>query len=228
VLLIFEYHRTFPSNEFNGYNSFNEYYKNTSRSSVSRNDDLLNPLLLSITNAPFSLPLHDNDIGIPTSQVPESTVEVEPTEPPVKGAIDYVLLPLLFMGVAGPLFVVMYVVVAAIESKLPPNNQLKSTEDRHLQTHYLDVSSLFENAQPVFSILMSSMSRAIDSDQCKEKIACKLSSYTRNLRVYSWFYYMENIARMFLPRRFANSYASAMKSDDFDEKCVKYRCSFIS
>lgn len=40
--------------------------------------------------------------------------------PAIKGSIDYVLIPLILIGIAGPIFVVLYVVLGSFEAKLSP------------------------------------------------------------------------------------------------------------
>jgi hypothetical protein len=148
----------------------------------------------------------------------------EPTEPPVKGAIDYVLLPLLFLGVAGPLFVVIYVVVAVIESRLTPNNQLKS-----LHTNYIDMSSVFQSARPAINILYESVSRAIDSEQCKEQVACQMGSYVQPLEKYMSLDYFERVMRMLVPRRYFRSLKVLVDSskNGSEQVCSKYNCIFM-
>jgi len=41
----------------------------------------------------------------------------------IKGAIDYILLPLAMLGITGPIFVIMYIVMASVEFRLPQNIQ---------------------------------------------------------------------------------------------------------
>ncbi|CAL8113790.1 unnamed protein product [Orchesella dallaii] len=53
----------------------------------------------------------------------EDVVEGRETDEPIKGAIDYILLPLAMLGITGPIFVIMYIVMASVEFRLPPNTQ---------------------------------------------------------------------------------------------------------
>jgi len=43
-----------------------------------------------------------------------------PPPPPLKGSVDYILIPLILIGLAGPIFVVLYVILGAFEAKLSP------------------------------------------------------------------------------------------------------------
>lgn len=53
------------------------------------------------------------DIGGPSGPLP-------PPPPTIKGSIDYILIPLILIGIAGPIFVVLYVILGAYESRLSP------------------------------------------------------------------------------------------------------------
>lgn len=47
----------------------------------------------------------------------------DPLPPPpqsIKGSVDYILIPLVLIGLAGPIFVVLYVILGAFEAKLSP------------------------------------------------------------------------------------------------------------
>lgn len=47
----------------------------------------------------------------------------DPLPPPptsIKGSVDYILIPLVLIGIAGPIFVVLYVILGAFEAKISP------------------------------------------------------------------------------------------------------------
>lgn len=43
-----------------------------------------------------------------------------PPVPPLKGSVDYILIPLILIGLAGPIFVVLYVVLGGFEYRIAP------------------------------------------------------------------------------------------------------------
>lgn len=68
--------------------------------------------------------------GLPPPGLPGPVLPPPPG--PLKGSIDYILIPLILIGLAGPIFVVLYVILGGFEYKLAPIVR------RSLETSYTD------------------------------------------------------------------------------------------
>ncbi|OXA60251.1 uncharacterized protein LOC110845337 isoform X1 [Folsomia candida] len=134
------------------------------------------------------------------------------TPVPVQGAIDYVLLPLIFLAIAGPMFVIVFIVMASVEYKLAPNVQLREERSLNNRKHtYFNLQTLYtEGAKP----FMELVGRAFEDESCQERIACEMGSWSRGLREMSpgLFDYTEGFSRMLVPSRFSKSYDAYMTS----------------
>jgi hypothetical protein len=51
---------------------------------------------------------------------PSAFDPIPPPPAPIKGSVDYILIPLILIGLAGPIFVVLYVILGAFEAKISP------------------------------------------------------------------------------------------------------------
>lgn len=60
-----------------------------------------------------------------------------PPLPPVKGTVDYILIPLILIGLAGPIFVVLYVILGGFEYKIAPI--ARSLQDGNYTATYYQV-----------------------------------------------------------------------------------------
>jgi len=107
----------------------------------------------------------------------------DPAPSAVKGEIDNVLLPLVFLGVAGPIFVVMYVVMAAIEFKLPQNVQQKRKSSSLSEAMLQNLISAAERMKPMLVPVSSALGRVWEHEECKEKLSCQLAIISKEFRV---------------------------------------------
>ncbi|CAL8078180.1 unnamed protein product [Orchesella dallaii] len=90
-----------------------------------------------------------------------------PPPPPLKGSIDYILIPLILIGLAGPIFVVLYVILGAFEARLSPIQ-------RSLNTGYSDY-------KPYIDSITSSVGRALEQYECFDYAVCRFSGISSDI-----------------------------------------------
>ncbi|ODM97196.1 hypothetical protein Ocin01_09494 [Orchesella cincta] len=139
-----------------------------------------------------------------------------PPPPALKGSIDYILIPLILIGLAGPIFVVLYVILGAFEARLSPIQR--------------SLNSGYSEYKPYIDSLTSSVGRALEQYECFDYAVCHFGGISSSLGLSrSTSAAIESALTSATPKEYVPTLRrlfSIMETPKGD--CKKYKCSAMA